>query len=291
MNKKIFHLLKELNLTSKKTRELYSKRTRDNSNVKVWKDKISGVIYIDDFYTGDSTYIDGNYRKDKKLNSKNFNFESNIDLKRRLKENIHHYYGKNVIEFGCGNGDFLYSIKPFTKKIVGIELQKDFLKNLDNNNIECHDSLIKTKNNFFDVCFTFHVLEHLPDPIFILKTIKKKLKRGGKIIIEVPHANDFLLTLGFNENFKQFTLWSQHLILHTRESLKKILILAGFKEIIIKGIQRYPLSNHLNWFVNGLPEGHTSKFSIIDNVMLNEEYSKTLSKIDSNDTLIAIAKV
>ena len=36
--------------------------------------------------------------------------------------------------------------------------------------------------------------------------------------------------------FLNFTLWSQHLILHTRESLRKILEGTGFKNVIIKGI-------------------------------------------------------
>ena len=34
----------------------------------------------------------------------------------------------------------------------------------------------------------FHVLEHLPYQIDTLKSIHSKLKKGGKIIIEVPHG-------------------------------------------------------------------------------------------------------
>ena len=39
----------------------------------------------------------------------------------------------------------------------------------------------------------FHVLEHLPYQIDTLKSIHSKLKKGGKIIIEVPHGEDYLL--------------------------------------------------------------------------------------------------
>ena len=61
-NSKIFNTLKKLNLTSETTRFVYNKGTRDIDDLIVWKDKISGIIYIDDFYTGKKTYEDGVYR-------------------------------------------------------------------------------------------------------------------------------------------------------------------------------------------------------------------------------------
>jgi len=51
----IFQTLEQLRLTSKQSRALFNDRTRDEENLKVWKDSISEVIYIDDFYTGDET--------------------------------------------------------------------------------------------------------------------------------------------------------------------------------------------------------------------------------------------
>jgi hypothetical protein len=51
----IFQTLEQLRLTSKQSRVLFNDRTRDEENLKVWKDSISEVIYIDDFYTGDET--------------------------------------------------------------------------------------------------------------------------------------------------------------------------------------------------------------------------------------------
>ena len=62
MKTSIFDTLKHLNLTSIETRKLFNNRTRDVDDLKVWKDEVSGVIYTDDFYTGDETYVDGSYR-------------------------------------------------------------------------------------------------------------------------------------------------------------------------------------------------------------------------------------
>ena len=83
-----------------------------------------------------------------------------------------------------------------------------------------HASIEDAEQNFFDVVTMFHVFEHLKNPIETLKSIRGKMAIGAKIIIEVPHANDFLISFLDNDKFKSFTFWSEHLILHTRKSFR-----------------------------------------------------------------------
>jgi len=123
----------------------------------------------------------------------------------------------------------------------------------------------------------------------MLKSIKNQLKENGRIVIEVPHANDFLISTVNCKPFIDFTLWSQHLILHTRESLQKFLLEADFSDILIEGVQRYPLSNHLTWLSDAIPGGHQSNLSLIDSHDLHVSYENSLRKIDATDTLVAIA--
>ena len=135
----------------------------------------------------------------------------------------------------------------------------------------------------------FHVLEHIPHQIKILKTLKEKLYSNGKIIIEVPSAKDFLLSFDQFEDFKKFTFWSEHLILHTEKSLREVLKKAGYKKIKIEYYQRYNFSNHLGWFVKKKPGGHVFFKRIVDTKM-NKDYKEFLKRIKSTDTLIAIAE-
>lgn len=58
----IFETLLKLGLTSKKSRFLFNKKTRDVRDLKVWKDSNSGVIYIDNYYVGNKIYAKGAYR-------------------------------------------------------------------------------------------------------------------------------------------------------------------------------------------------------------------------------------
>lgn len=48
--------------------------------------------------------------------------------------------------------------------------------------------------NSFEIITLFHVLEHFTNPVKTLQEIAAKIEKGGKIIIEVPHASDFLLS-------------------------------------------------------------------------------------------------
>ena len=70
MANSIFETLKKIGVTSESTKKLFNTRTRDVEGLNVWKDSQSGVVYIDDFYTGDETYVDGYYRDDKAVELK-----------------------------------------------------------------------------------------------------------------------------------------------------------------------------------------------------------------------------
>ena len=126
-------------------------------------------------------------------------------------------------------------------------------------------------------------------PLKYLTELRDNLNENGKIIIEVPHANDALLSLFDIEEFKKFTFWSEHLILHTRTSLDIYLKKAGFKNIVISGYQTYPLAYHLYWLNKKTPGGQV-EYNYLSNENINIAYQDLLNKIDKTDTLIAIAE-
>ncbi len=289
---KIRETLLRLNLINEENIEVYSEKTRDNSNLSVYRDNYSKIIFIDEYYVGDKEYEDGDYRNEiiPSMKSKSGSLENIIDNERRYEKYRQFVVNKNICDYGCGEGNFLRLSKRSAKSVIGIELQKNFNDTINAEGMKCFTKLDELKQPI-DTCFLFHCLEHLPDPIHTLKEIYQKLKPDGEgnIIIEVPHAKDFLLDqLKWNSS-KNFTLWSQHLLLHTRNSLEVFLLDSGFKNVHIEGVQRYNIANHLNWLINNKPGGHESPLSIIETENLKNSYSEALSKIDANDTLVAIA--
>jgi 2-polyprenyl-3-methyl-5-hydroxy-6-metoxy-1,4-benzoquinol methylase len=293
MKTTIFQTLEKLGLTSKQSRVLFNDRTMDVDELNVWKDSKSGVIYIDDFYTGDETYIDGSYIDNKvvALKTGEQEFERTTDAQRRLKSSLKILTGRKVADFGCGRGDFLRLVQPYCNEVVGVELQQNYVDELNSDGVSCVNNLDAIGDKSLDVVVSFHVLEHLSNPLETLSELMRKIVSGGQVLIEVPNANDFLLSTVSCEEFKQFTLWSQHLVLHTQESLRKTLEFVGLKDIQIEGVQRYPLSNHLNWLVNGKAGGHKSPLSVLDSDVLFDAYQSSLTRIDATDTLVAVAKV
>ncbi len=288
----VLKTLKYLNLVNEKNIEVFSRHTRDNNKLKVFKDKKSGIIFIDDYYVGINEYRDGKYKAKlvPKIETTKRIFEENIDSIRRVNKYAQFVADKDICDFGCGSGEFLKRIQPYANKIYGVEPQNDLNIKLNDNKIKCYHS-INEFNKLIDVFFLFHSFEHLPDPMETLKIMYKKLKKKGKgrIVIEVPHANDFLINNLSIISFIKFTLWSQHLILHTRESLKTFLQTAGFRNITIEGVQRYNIANHFNWLRHDKPSGHKEILSILESEDLKDAYSNALSRIDANDTLVAIA--
>ena len=284
----IKQLLLDLDLINENNLEVLSTKTRDEDDLLVLRDKNTDVIFIDDFLPSADTYKTGSYREDLKELYGKRDYEITEDTRRRAKDYKQFYIGKKIIDFGCGEGSFLTKVSSQCLETVGIEIEKSYVQQLNKNGIKCTENIISLSDNYYDTIFCFHTFEHLSDPLFIIQELQKKLVPGGTLIVEVPHAKDFLLNYIASESFKNFTLWSQHLILHTRISLERFFKSNAFEHITIQGIQRYNLANHMNWLVNGLPGGHKKPISIIETNELRSAYENSLRMIDATDTLVAI---
>jgi len=137
----------------------------------------------------------------------------------------------------------------------------------------------------FDLVTAFHVMEHLPDPRTTLRALAEKLAVGGLLVIEVPSADDALLTLFESATFERFTYWSQHLFLYNADTLRRIAEQAGLRTIAVHQFQRYSLSNHLYWLSKGKPGGH-QRWPFLESAALRESYAAALAAVGKCDTII-----
>ncbi len=258
---------------------------RDDSSLDILECLNCGLVYLSEF-----KHIDKNYYENSDMHKK-FDFykwrnETKIDDKRRYTfiENL--IINKTILDFGSGNGGFLSYTKSITKYNCGIELEKAIKPFYKKENIALFSNLQEVDKKF-DIITAFHVIEHLENPKDILEDMKRILKDDGKIIIEVPNANDILLTVYKNEAFSNFTYWSCHLFLYTQYTLSLLAKQAGLKVDFIKHIQRYPLSNHLYWLSNNKPGGHNQWGNFIDSTTLTDAYEEQLASLGATDTIIA----
>lgn len=284
--------LRRLNLISAETADVFASGTRDVRDLRVFRDRVSRVIYLEEHRTTEETYRSGEYRQTfaATLPDKSSDYEDLTDTNRRLETYRKLFAGKSVCDFGCGAGSFLRGAQRYARDVIGIELQNDYRDALNREGIRCVDA-IDDAHHSLDTVFLFHSLEHLPSPGGVLRALRKKMKDEGmaQIVVEVPHARDFLIEHLELREFVEFTLWSQHLVLHTRESLAAVLRDAGFKSVVVEGVQRYGVANHLHWLKYKKPGGHKQPLSVFETSKLATVYADALARIDANDTLVAIA--
>lgn len=292
MENKIAKTLCEWGVCDEQAIELFFPRVRDRDDISVLRCKKSGVIF-----TSTSEHMDMSHYSEKhefphywkEDNREKALVDSYEDDSRRKEQFLALISNKKWMDVGTGAGGVLDQLKPYAGKIVAVEPQQRSLDMLKKEKYEAYSDIAEVPADDFDVITLFHVFEHLTDPLDLLAVAYDKLKVGGKIIIEVPHANDFLFSFLDLEDFKKFTFWSEHLVLHNRASLGAFLGKAKFRNIVTSGFQRYNLANHLHWLKEKGPSGHI-KWSMLSSAELDTAYSNMLNKIDMTDTLIAVAE-
>lgn len=265
----------------------YKKRdgsVRDNKNLEIYECLNCGLVYLSNLEHIDEEFYE-NSNMHKEFDFVKWQNETKEDDERRYNFVENMIANKDVLDFGSGNAGFLIKAKKISLSVSGVELEKAVQPFYKKENITLFQDLkdIQTK---FDVITSFHVIEHLKEPKKILEELKNLLKDDGKLIIEVPNANDALLTVYENEPFSNFTYWSCHLYLYTQHTLSMLAKQAGYKIDFVKHIQRYPLSNHLYWLSKGKPSGHIKWGNFIDSLELKNAYESQLATIGATDTIL-----
>jgi 2-polyprenyl-3-methyl-5-hydroxy-6-metoxy-1,4-benzoquinol methylase len=97
--------------------------------------------------------------------------------------------GEAIIDFGCGEGDFLYCLENINSK-TGIDYSEIAINNAKKkyNNINFIIGNHNILNSFkVDVITSFGTLEHTENPLEVFNLFLEGLNPGGKIIISCPN--------------------------------------------------------------------------------------------------------
>jgi len=257
-----------------------------------------GLVSLETFDHIDDSYYHRSAMRAKELNHRDLydglNCEKFIewrkmtqhdDLNRyeRLKDKI---INKDVLDFGAGNGGFLKKISLLASSVTAVEVDWNAIDNMKKENILTFQDLKSIPlNRKFDIITSFHVFEHLKDPISTLKELATYLNKDGSLILEFPNANDALITLYESKEFSEFTYRNDHIFLFNIENTKKMIEKASLKCKKVSQVQRFPLSNHLYWLVMGKPAGE-KVWKFLNSDMLNGEYKNHLASMGYCDTIM-----
>ena len=137
-----------------------------------------------------------------------------------------------ILDIGCMQGFFLnYLRKKYNCKVLGVETEDYYLQK-KNSDIEIIKSDLykfanKAKNkNQFDLIIMSHSLEHFPEPVSVLKCLKKLLKKRGKCLIIIPNINSHFSV--FSKGFWGWLQPAAHFFHFSQTSLSNIFKITKF---------------------------------------------------------------
>lgn len=170
---------------------------------------------------------------------------------------LDHAVGTSILDVGCGIGEYTYLYTNKFTRVVGLDPSLACIKEArkETDSIEYVHGYGETFDleERFDVISLNNVLEHVDDPIKLLKNCKKHLAKNGRLIVQVPNAESVTRRLGVLMNLipslkhmsEKEVIYYGHKRTYTYSSLYKECSKAGLKVIHPGGILYKPLPNEI----------------------------------------------
>jgi 2-polyprenyl-3-methyl-5-hydroxy-6-metoxy-1,4-benzoquinol methylase len=143
--------------------------------------------------------------------------------------------GAKLLDVGCGAGERLEKMRGLGWTVHGIDFDEEAVglakaKGLD---VSCGTIPgIWFPPETFDVVTMNQVIEHVPDPIELLKECHRVLKPGGKVVLTTPNNKCWGHKL-FGEHWRGLEP-PRHLYIFGPSSIEEILRRAGFDAALVR---------------------------------------------------------
>jgi len=141
----------------------------------------------------------------------------------------------NVLDIGCGWGNFLEVLKKNNISYLGVDSSKEAIKICTKKGLNCQIASIShliENGQKYSAITCFQVLEHLKNPLDFLTSIKNLLKTNGVLILTTPN-NDSPLRKILKQKWPVYNTDS-HFVFYNKNTLKKIMFKTGFKKIKVR---------------------------------------------------------
>jgi len=195
---------------------------------------------------------------------------------------------QKVLDVACGVSKLCQSL---SSNVYGLEINPQAVKEVRRSGIRVKRADIEKRwdfpDNFFDIVYANHIIEHLQNPDHLITESKRVLKKGGLLIIGTPNIAswfnrvlllfgiqpfftevstvDKTLGLGFTRRFTTLRRPMGHLRIFTFGSLCELLILHGFKPVKNYGVEFLSFPKLL-LFIDKLISRHSTSFA--SNIMI-----------------------
>jgi 2-polyprenyl-3-methyl-5-hydroxy-6-metoxy-1,4-benzoquinol methylase len=145
-----------------------------------------------------------------------------------------------VLDIGCGSGFYLAALREAGWDGEGIEpgeTAAQFARKhcgLPVHNSNAEEALAACRDGSFDLVTMWHVLEHLPDPAKALAEVRRILRPGGTLMLEVPNFSSIWSVL-FRSRWAALEA-PRHFFQFTPETLARTIRGAGLRVVRVHGL-------------------------------------------------------
>jgi SAM-dependent methyltransferase len=215
------------------------------------------------------------------------------------------------LDIGCGEGYTLKNFKDYGFSVTGIDFSSFGINNHNNSLIHNFipgnvyhiiNNLIKKKKKYGLINLQ-NVLEHVIDPIEILKIINKLLTKNGLLVIRVPNDFSKLQNHLLDNNCVDDQFWvapPDHLSYFTLNSLINLVESCHYE--VIDYMSDYPIDfdlfdDYTNYIKNKVGKSSHMKRIRVENFMCNisihktNNYYKKLCELGCGREIIIVLKL
>ncbi|MBV8234549.1 MAG: methyltransferase domain-containing protein, partial [Acidimicrobiia bacterium] len=170
-------------------------------------------------------------------------YDGNVDLSNRNSSQVFAVEmvggNKRVLEFGCASGFVSRVLRDRGCRVVGIEIDpefasqaKEFCEDVLVGNAEEMDLESMLAGQVFDAAVFGDVLEHMSDPLAMLRRVRQWLVPEGYVVASLPNVAHGAVRLALLDGHFQYTreglLDETHLRFFTLDTIKDLFHEAGF---------------------------------------------------------------
>lgn len=185
-------------------------------------------FYEEKYYQNVSDFL-STYQEsysERELEHKSFEAELCLHtLKSNFSRNIQ---DSSVLELGSGEGFFLKELSKNIKKFKGVDFSNfgvkkffpELLNHFDQADIYEH---IKELNEKYDAIVLRNVIEHVPDPINLLKSLREKVTPEGLVAFSFPNDYSIIQKLSKKMGYTKRDFWfspPDHLFYFNTDTVK-----------------------------------------------------------------------